>query len=123
ADAKGEIFSGLEEGGTAVIPEDSRQRDRLGRPGRGQAGDRARAGPRRAARDTADHVVTFGLSQDADVTALQAVRADDGGYLITARLLESELTYTLSQRGEHWVTNSLAVLAAVETVGADVAAA
>jgi UDP-N-acetylmuramoyl-tripeptide--D-alanyl-D-alanine ligase len=47
----------------------------------------------------------------------------DGGYLITARLLESELTYTLSQRGEHWVTNSLAVLSAVEAVGGDLAAA
>jgi UDP-N-acetylmuramoyl-tripeptide--D-alanyl-D-alanine ligase len=107
ADAKGEIFSGLEPGGVAIIPEDSRQRDRLVR----------------AARDTADRVVTFGLSQDADVTALHAVRSEDGGYLITARLLDSELTYTLSQRGEHWVTNSLAVLSAVEAVGGDLAAA
>jgi UDP-N-acetylmuramoyl-tripeptide--D-alanyl-D-alanine ligase len=38
-------------------------------------------------------------------------------------LLESELTFTISQRGEHWVGNSLAVLAAVEAVGADVAVA
>jgi UDP-N-acetylmuramoyl-tripeptide--D-alanyl-D-alanine ligase len=107
ADAKGEIFQGLEPGGTAIIPEDSRQRDRLVRAARGQA----------------ERVVTFGLGQDADVTALHAVRSDVGGYLITARLLDSELTYTLSQRGEHWVTNSLAVLAAVETVGGDIAAA
>ena len=106
-DAKGEIFSGLAPGGTAIIPEDSRQRDRLVR----------------AARGNAERVVTFGLSQDADVTALHAVRADDGGYLITARLIDSELTYTLSQRGEHWVSNSLAVLAAVEAVGGDLAAA
>jgi len=107
ADAKGEIFSGLEADGIAIIPEDSRQRDRLVRAARGRA----------------DRVVTFGLSHDADVTALHAVRSEGGGYLITARLLESELTYTLSQRGEHWVTNSLAVLASVEAVGADVAAA
>jgi UDP-N-acetylmuramoyl-tripeptide--D-alanyl-D-alanine ligase len=107
ADAKGEIFAGLEPDGIAIIPEDSRQRDRLVRAARGHA----------------DRVVTFGLSQDADVTALHAVRADGGGYLITARLVDSELTFTLSQRGEHWVTNSLAVLAAVEAVGCDVAAA
>ncbi len=107
ADAKGEIFSGLEPDGTAIIPEDSRQRDRLVRSARGHA----------------DRVVTFGLSQDADVTALHAVRSEGGGYLITARLLDSDLTYTLSQRGEHWVTNSLAVLAAVEAAGCDVAAA
>jgi UDP-N-acetylmuramoyl-tripeptide--D-alanyl-D-alanine ligase len=107
ADAKGEIFSGLVSDGIAIIPEDSRQRDRLVR----------------SARDHANSVVTFGLSQDADVTALHAVRSEDGGFLITARLLDSELTYTLSQRGEHWVSNSLAVLAAVEAVGGDVAAA
>src|SRR5690606_16285784 len=104
---KGEIFSGLEPGGIAIIPEDSRQRDRLVRAARGQA----------------DRVVTFGLSQDADVTALHAVRSEHGGYLITARLLDSELTFTLAQRGEHWVANSLAVLATVEAAGGDLAAA
>ncbi len=107
ADAKGEIFGGLEPDGIAIIPEDSRQRDRLVRAARGHA----------------DRVVTFGLSHEADVTALHAVRSEGGGYLITARLPESELTYTLSQRGEHWVSNSLAVLAAVEAVGCDVAVA
>jgi UDP-N-acetylmuramoyl-tripeptide--D-alanyl-D-alanine ligase len=107
ADAKGEIFAGLEQDGVAIIPEDSKQRDRLVR----------------AARGVADQVITFGLSQDADVTALHAVRSEDGGYLITARLLDSELTFTLSQRGEHWVTNSLAVLTTVEAVGGDLAAA
>jgi len=107
ADAKGEIFQGLEPDGTAIIPEDSRQRDRLVRAARGHA----------------ERVITFGLSQEADVSALHAVRSDAGGYLITAKLMDSELTYTLSQRGEHWVTNSLAVLAAVEAVGADIATA
>jgi UDP-N-acetylmuramoyl-tripeptide--D-alanyl-D-alanine ligase len=38
-------------------------------------------------------------------------------------LLECEVTFTISQRGDHWVSNSLAVLAAVEAVGADVALA
>ena len=44
-----------------------------------------------------------------------------GGSLISAALLERELTFTISQRGEHWVSNALAVLAAVEAVGGDVA--
>jgi UDP-N-acetylmuramoyl-tripeptide--D-alanyl-D-alanine ligase len=43
--------------------------------------------------------------------------------LISAGLLERELTFTISQRGEHWVTNALAVLAAVEALGEDVALA
>ena len=103
ADAKAEIFEGLEPEGIAIIPNDSPHRDRLVR----------------AARRTADQIVTFG-SGDADVHALHAVRADQGGSLITAALLGSDLTFTISQRGEHWVSNALAVLAAVEAVGGDV---
>jgi UDP-N-acetylmuramyl pentapeptide synthase len=57
------------------------------------------------------------------VHALHAVRADQGGSLITAALLECDVTFTISQRGEHWVSNSLAVLAAVEAVGGDAALA
>jgi UDP-N-acetylmuramoyl-tripeptide--D-alanyl-D-alanine ligase len=103
ADAKAEIFEGLEADGVAVIPNDTPHRDRL----------------LRSARRHADRIVTFG-GGDADVHALHAVRADDGGSLVTAALLESELTFTLSQRGEHWVSNALAVLAVVEALGGDV---
>jgi UDP-N-acetylmuramoyl-tripeptide--D-alanyl-D-alanine ligase len=106
ADAKAEIFQGLEPDGVAIIPEDTPWRDRLVK----------------AARRRADRIVTFGRG-DADVSALHAVRAHNGGSLVTARLVESELTFTIAQRGEHWVTNSLAVLAAVEAVGADLAIA
>ncbi|NUT00233.1 MAG: UDP-N-acetylmuramoylalanyl-D-glutamyl-2, 6-diaminopimelate--D-alanyl-D-alanine ligase, partial [Sphingomonas sp.] len=51
------------------------------------------------------------------------VRSSEGGSLITAALLESEVTFTISQRGEHWVSNALAVLAAVEALGQDVGVA
>jgi UDP-N-acetylmuramoyl-tripeptide--D-alanyl-D-alanine ligase len=106
ADAKAEIFEGLEPEGIAIIPEDTPYRDRLVK----------------AARRYAERTISFGHGE-ADVAALHAVRADKGGSLVTARLLESELTYTIAQRGDHWVTNSLAVLAAVEAVGADLAIA
>jgi len=106
ADAKAEIFEGLEPEGVAIIPEDSPYRDRLVK----------------AARNHAERTITFGHGE-ADVTALHAVRADNGGSLVTARLLDSELTYTIAQRGDHWVMNSLAVLAAVEAAGADLAVA
>ena len=106
AAAKAEIFEGLEPGGVAVVPEETEFRDLLVK----------------AARRHAAEIITFG-SGDADVAAVHAVRADNGGSLITARLVESELTYTVSQRGEHWVSNSLAVLAAVEAAGADLASA
>jgi UDP-N-acetylmuramoyl-tripeptide--D-alanyl-D-alanine ligase len=106
ADAKAEIFEGLEPDGVAIIPNDTPHRDRL----------------LKAARRHADRIITFG-SGDADVHAMHAVAAESGGSLISAELLERELTFTISQRGEHWVSNALAVLAAVEAVGEDVAVA
>ncbi|CAA9503010.1 MAG: UDP-N-acetylmuramoyl-tripeptide--D-alanyl-D-alanine ligase [uncultured Sphingomonas sp.] len=106
AAAKGEIFEGLEPGGTAILPNDTPHRDLL----------------LRAARRHAGRTVTFG-SGDADITAVHAVRGNAGGSLVTARLLESQLTFTIAQPGEHWVSNALAVLTAVEAVGADLAAA
>jgi UDP-N-acetylmuramoyl-tripeptide--D-alanyl-D-alanine ligase len=106
ADAKAEIFEGLEPDGIAIIPNDTPYRGRLVK----------------AARRHADRIITFG-SGDADVHAIHAVTAETGGSLISAALLERELTFTISQRGEHWVSNALAVLAAVEAIGEDVAVA
>jgi UDP-N-acetylmuramoyl-tripeptide--D-alanyl-D-alanine ligase len=106
ADAKAEIADGLEPGGVAIVLNDTPYRDRL-----------VETVGRHAAR-----VITFG-SGDADVIAVHAVRANNGGSLVTARLVESQLTYTIAQPGAHWVSNSLAVLAAAEAVGADLAAA
>ena len=103
ADAKAEIFEGLEPEGIAIVPNDTSYRDRLVK----------------AARRRADRIITFG-GGDADVHAVHAVAAEGGGSLISAALLERELTFTISQRGEHWVSNALAVLAAVEAVGADI---
>jgi UDP-N-acetylmuramoyl-tripeptide--D-alanyl-D-alanine ligase len=106
ADAKAEIFEGLEPEGVAIVPNDTVHRDRLVK----------------AARRRAERIITFG-GGDADIHAVHAVSAEGGGSLISAALLERELTFTISQRGEHWVSNALAVLAAVEAVGEDVAVA
>jgi hypothetical protein len=106
ADAKGEIFQGLEEGGTALVPFDSPHRDRLVR----------------AARPYAATILTFGLGEGADIRARDVVPAPGGGSLVTALLPGAELTFTVSQPGEHWVSNALAVLGAVEAMGGDLAA-
>src|SRR5262249_16204383 len=106
ADAQGEIFDGPAPAGVAIVPNDTPHRDRLVK----------------AARRRAERIITFG-GGDADVHALHAVEANGGGSLISAALLERELTFTISQRGDHWVSNALAVLAAVEAAGADVAIA
>jgi UDP-N-acetylmuramoyl-tripeptide--D-alanyl-D-alanine ligase len=107
ATAKAEIFEGLAEGGTAIIPADSPHCALL----------RAKAEPYAA------KIVTFGFSPDADVRCVDHVGASGGGSLITAQMPGGMLCYSLSQPGAHWIANSLAVLAAVEAVGADLAAA
>jgi UDP-N-acetylmuramoyl-tripeptide--D-alanyl-D-alanine ligase len=43
--------------------------------------------------------------------------------MVTARLPGAQMSYTISQPGAHWVANSLAVLAAVQSVGGDLALA
>jgi UDP-N-acetylmuramoyl-tripeptide--D-alanyl-D-alanine ligase len=107
ADAKAEIFEGLMPGGTAIIPADSPHYHRL----------------RSAAAKHTDNIVSFGFSSEADVRVLDHVVATGGGSLITAQLPTGALCFTLSQPGKHWISNSMAVLAAVEAVGGDLAAA
>lgn len=105
ADAKGEIFAGLEPGGTAIIPFDSPHRDRL----------------IDAAKPHAANIVTFGLGEGADVRVLESMRSGGGNKtFLTARIGSArELSFTLSQPGAHWLSNAMAILAAVDAVGAD----
>lgn len=107
ADAKGEIFEGLEPGGTAIIPFDSPHYDRL----------------RAKAQQHAAHVVSFGLNDGADVRAVDWLPDGQGGSLVTAQVQDALLCFTIAQAGAHWVANSLAVLAAVKAVGGDLPAA
>ena len=103
ADAKAEIFGGLEPGGVAIIPFDNRHRDRLAY----------------VARAHGARVVTFGTADGADARALEVMRTGTGGNFVTARIGAREVSFTLAQPGAHHVTNAVAVLAAVDAVGAD----
>ncbi|MFZ2998084.1 UDP-N-acetylmuramoyl-tripeptide--D-alanyl-D-alanine ligase [Sphingobium sp.] len=107
AEAKAEIFQGLEPGGTAIIPYDS--------PHVALLYSRAE---RYAAR-----ILTFGMSREADIHAREAMPALGGGTLVTAKLPNAELCFTVAAPGDHWVSNALAVLAAVDAVDGDLAAA
>jgi UDP-N-acetylmuramoyl-tripeptide--D-alanyl-D-alanine ligase len=91
ADAKGEIFEGLEPGGTAILPFDTPYRDRL----------------LAHARAHTDKVITFGLQSGADVSARDIVPTN-AGTMMTAHLPGTELAFTLAQPGAHWVSNALA---------------
>ena len=107
ADAKAEIFQGLTSGGIAIIPADSPHHAQL----------------KQAAERYAGAVVSFGRAPHADVRLLDAVAAHDGGSLVTIDLGDRRMCYTVAAPGEHWVINSLAVMAAVRAVGGDLGAA
>jgi len=107
ADAKAEIFSGLEPGGTAVVPADSPHYERL----------------RRAAEAAGAEVLAFGSSPEAQFRLLDAIPSANGGSLVTAAFGDLRLCYSVAEPGAHWVANSLAVMAAVHAAGGDLGAA
>lgn len=107
ADAKGEIFSGLQPGGVAILNRDAPHFDRLA----------AHAQASRAGR-----VVTFGEHADADVRALRIVLRPDLS-VIDAVVLGQPVTYKLGTAGRHAALNSLGVMAVVHSLGADLARA
>jgi UDP-N-acetylmuramoyl-tripeptide--D-alanyl-D-alanine ligase len=107
ADAKAEIFLGIEPGGAAVINRDNHQYERLA-----------------AAAKTAgvSRIVSFGEHADAEARLVRnALKADSS--CVHADILGQDVTYKLGAPGRHLVMNSLAVLAAVQLAGADLALA
>ncbi len=107
ADEKSRIFTGLVPGGVAVIPADSEWAERM-------IGHAKACGAK---------VVTFGRAADADVRLLDAIAAPGGGSLVTADLGDRRICYTIAEPGEHWIVNSLGVMAAVRAAGGDLASA
>ncbi len=107
ADAKSEIFAGRASDGTAVLTRDNPHFDRL-------AGAAHRYG--------VANIVAFGAAPQSDVRLLDSTPADGHGE-ISASIGGRRVDYRLGVAGRHWVMNSLAVLAAVGALGADVEAA
>ena len=107
ADAKAEIFLGLERGGAAVINRDNPQFMRL----------------ERSARDAGvERIVSFGEHARADARLIKcSLQAETS--TVQAQILGTEVTYKLGAPGRHLVLNSLSVLAAAALVGADLALA
>jgi UDP-N-acetylmuramoyl-tripeptide--D-alanyl-D-alanine ligase len=106
ADAKAEIFQGLEPGGVAVLNRDNPHFERL----------------RREAEKRGAKIVSFGEARDADVRLIKANVGDEGSD-VTVNVMGETVTYRIGAAGRHLVQNSLAVLAAVKLAGADLASA
>ncbi|MGU9978734.1 UDP-N-acetylmuramoylalanyl-D-glutamyl-2,6-diaminopimelate--D-alanyl-D-alanine ligase [Phreatobacter sp. HK31-P] len=107
ADAKAEIFVGVEHGGAAVLPRDNRFYERLARAARAAG---------------IETIISFGEHEEADVRLLRVVLAPDCS-TVSARIMGIDVTYKIGSPGRHLAINSLAVLAAAKLAGADLAVA
>jgi UDP-N-acetylmuramoyl-tripeptide--D-alanyl-D-alanine ligase len=102
ADAKAEIFQGLEPGATAALNRDAPQFDRL----------------RKAAAARGARVLSFGRGADCDARLVK-LDAIDGASRVSARVLGRELTFDLGAPGVHMAENALGALLAAGALGAD----
>ncbi|OIQ69530.1 UDP-N-acetylmuramoyl-tripeptide--D-alanyl-D-alanine ligase [mine drainage metagenome] len=107
ADAKAEIFEGLEPGGAVVLNRDNSQFVRL---------------QRRARKLGVSRIVSFGANKKSDARLID-VSLHAACSAVHADILGQEVTYKLGMPGRHMAINSLAVLAAASLAGADLALA
>jgi UDP-N-acetylmuramoyl-tripeptide--D-alanyl-D-alanine ligase len=105
ADAKAEIFAGVEPGGAAVLNLDNPQFARL----------------RDAAQNAGiKRIVTFGEHAAADARLLD-VSLHAVSSAVHAHVIGHDVTYKIGMPGKHMAMNSLAVLAAASLAGAELA--
>ena len=107
AEAKAEIFLGVEQGGTAVINRDSPQFDQLARAAKAAGVSR---------------IVGFGEHPQAEARLIKIALKDECS-CVQADILGADVTYKLGAPGKHLALNSLAVLAAASLAQADLALA
>ena len=107
ADAKAEIFAGVEPGGAVVLNRDNAQFARL---------------QRRARKLGISRILSFGAHEKCEARLLDlSLHATCSA--VHANILGHDVTYKLGMPGRHMAMNSLAVLAAASLAGADLARA
>jgi UDP-N-acetylmuramoyl-tripeptide--D-alanyl-D-alanine ligase len=104
ADEKACLFAGAAIGAVAVLNRDSRHFARL---------------VEHARRFGISRIVGFGRDEAADVR-LVSCDLQDSGSDVVALIHGQRIEYRLGAPGEHWALNSVAALAVVEALGADV---
>ncbi|GGF80901.1 UDP-N-acetylmuramoyl-tripeptide--D-alanyl-D-alanine ligase [Azorhizobium oxalatiphilum] len=107
ADAKAEIFDGLEPGGAAVLNRDNPLFDRLVASAKAKGVER---------------IVSFGADALSDVR-LTDVALHPRCSIAVVDVMGTPVTFKIGMPGRHIVQNALAVLAAVRLIGADLALA
>ena len=104
ADEKACLFAGMANGAIAVLNRDNRHYSLLAE---------------KARRFGVTRVVGFGKTKGADARLL-ACTLHDSGSDIESEVFGHRLAYRLGAAGEHWALNSVAALAVVSSLGADV---
>jgi UDP-N-acetylmuramoyl-tripeptide--D-alanyl-D-alanine ligase len=103
ADAKAEIFEGMDAKGSAVLNRDNAQFDRLARHAR---------------RHGITRIIGFGEQAGAEARLIDC-RLEAMSSNVKADILGRRIDYRLAAPGRHWVQNSLGVLAVVAALGLD----
>jgi UDP-N-acetylmuramoyl-tripeptide--D-alanyl-D-alanine ligase len=102
ADAKAEIFEGLEQGGAAILPAGSEFFERLAAHARLKGAE----------------IIPFGETAGA-AARLLSYEALHWGSRVTAGIFGSRIEFMIGASGKHLASNALAALAAVKVMGAD----
>ena len=105
AEAKAELLTGLSSGGIAILNRDNPFFDLLS----------SRADERSL------RIIAFGTHKDADVRLDTEDLGSDGSH-VTAHVHGRPISYRVGAPGRHYVMNSLAVIAAIDALGADLEA-
>lgn len=103
ADAKAEIFEGMERGGLAVLNRDNQWFTHLSAKAKAKG----------------LKICSFGEHADADARLAECIEAANGSR-IKARIIDEDVSFTLHIPGRHIAINTLSVLLAVKVLGGDV---
>jgi len=104
ADAKAEIFEGIEPGGAAILPADNSQFARL---------------KQRAIDAGVSRVLSFGRAAHADARLISA-RTNAAGQEVTADIAGARVNFAVGASGTHIAMNAIAALLAIGELGADI---
>ncbi len=107
ADAKAEVFLGLEPNGVAILNRDNSQFAHLAARAKSMA---------------VKNIISFGADAAADFRVLDFEAGADSSR-VTAEFADKTFEYRISIPGLHWVKNSLGVLGGVAAAGGDIVAA
>lgn len=107
ADAKAEIFLGVEHGGSVLIPADNPMTSRLLARAKDIDGIKA---------------LTFGKADNADAHIID-VRMDNKIRHIRANILGENVEWQITEPGDHWISNGLCALTLVALAGGEIEAA